>query len=239
MRIRRRIAALLAAGLTACAGASLPVLADDTAPTTGGTTAAQPEASADDRKTFRIVEENGRGSILQEPEDTAAFWEYPLLPAGQERSGRLCLVNDGPRVVAVTMTPDLPYGDEAAMLYLAGLHVAIRQAADGTTLYDGPYTGLADRVPLLSIPELKPGEEREYIVTVRCSFRYEGDPLQDSSEVSWLFRASAEIVTTPEDDGGPAELTAKILLAAALLLAAAGAALVIVRLVKRRKRRAQ
>ena len=148
---------------------------------------------------MKIVEQDGQGAILTEPLEYA-FWEHPLLPAGQERTGRFRITNETMRAVSVTMTPDLPYDDTVAMTYFAGLTVTIWRAEDGTVVYTGPYTGLADTVPLLSINPLRPGDSVEYGITLRCPFTYTGDPQEESSAVSWELSANAQIVTEQGGD---------------------------------------
>ena len=95
----------------------LPTVAETTAPGGGGPSAAETATTGQGEavdKVYRIVEEDGQGSILSEPTDFA-FWEYPLLPAGQQKSGSFRVVNDSSRAVSLTMTPDLPYNDETAL----------------------------------------------------------------------------------------------------------------------------
>ena len=219
----RRGAALLAALLAAAILA--PSAAADGAPAGG---------EAD--KVYRIVEEDGQGEILAEPMEDA-FWEYPLLPAGQERTGRFRVVNGTPRTVALTMTPVLPYDDPAALTYFSQLSITLEQE-DGSLLYEGPYTGLADQMPLLSVEELEPGEAREYLVTIRCPFSYAGDPSAESSPVSWEFRASARTVTGPAEDTSREEI-AKLLIAAVAILVVIGVILLIVKLVRGRRKASQ
>ena len=204
----RRGAALLAALLAAAILA--PSAAADGAPAGG---------EAD--KVYRIVEEDGQGEILAEPMEDA-FWEYPLLPAGQERTGRFRVVNGTPRTVALTMTPDLPVDDREALLYFSNLRVILRQA-DGTVAYDGPYTGLAA------------GEAAEYPVTLRCAFSYTGDPETESAPAVWNFQASARLDGSPDGEGRLSGTT-KILLVVTAFLLAVSAALPAARAVRSRKR---
>ncbi|HIW73438.1 MAG TPA: hypothetical protein H9684_03875 [Firmicutes bacterium] len=216
----RRGAALLAALLAAAILA--PSAAADGAPAGG---------EAD--KVYRIVEEDGQGEILAEPMEDA-FWEYPLLPAGQERTGRFRVVNGTPRTVALTMTPDLPVDDREALLYFSNLRVILRQA-DGTVAYDGPYTGLADAPPLLSFENLRAGEAAEYTVTLRCAFSYTGDPETESAPAVWNFQASARLDGSPDGEGRLSGTT-KILLVVTAFLLAVSAALPAARAVRSRKR---
>ncbi|HJD23411.1 MAG TPA: hypothetical protein H9694_04610 [Firmicutes bacterium] len=238
---RRRIipAGLLAALLALSVWLpALPAAAD----TSGGeteasaSTAVPPETDAAD-KVYRIVEQDGQGAILSEPSE-AAFWEYPLLPGGLEKAGRFRVVNETPRAVALTMTPALPYDDPAALTYFSQLRITLEQE-DGSLLYEGPYTGLADQTPLLSVEELKPGEAREYLVTIRCPFSYTGDPSAESSPVSWEFRASARMVTDPIEDDSSQEGIAKLLIAAVAVLVVIGVILRIVKLVRGRRQASQ
>ena len=244
---RRRIipAGLLAAllALSVCLPA-LPAAAEETATQTtdaGGeeaaasaSTAASETDAAD--KVYRIVEQDGQGAIVSEPEEDA-FWEYPLLPGGLEKAGRFRVVNETPRAVALTMTPALPYDDPAALTYFSQLSITLEQE-DGSLLYEGPYTGLADQMPLLSVEELEPGEAREYLVTIRCPFSYAGDPSAESSPVSWEFRASARTVTGPAEDTSREEI-AKLLIAAVAILVVIGVILLIVKLVRGRRKASQ
>ncbi len=213
----------------------LRTVAETTAPGGGGSSAVETTTTGRGEavdKVYRIVEEDGQGSILSEPTDFA-FWEYPLLPAGQQKSGSFRVVNNSSRAVSLTMTPDLPYNDETALTYMAGLHILIEQE-DGTPVYEGPYTGLADRVPLISIGKLGAGESTTYTITLRCPFAYTGDPEMESSAVSWDFHASARIVTEPA--GNPARdwIMLGFIVAAAFLVV--GGVLLAVRFVRRRSK---
>lgn len=213
----------------------LPTVAETREPGGGGPSAAETATTGQGEavdKVYRIVEEGGQGSILSEPTDFA-FWEYPLLPAGQQKSGSFRVVNDSSRAVSLTMTPDLPYNDETALTYMAGLHILIEQE-DGTLVYEGPYTGLADRVPLISIGKLDAGESATYTVTLRCPFAYTGDPEMESSAVSWDFHASARIVTEPEDNPARGWIMLGFIVAAAFLVV--GGVLLAVRFVRRRSK---
>lgn len=224
----RRLACL--AGLLAAVLTAFPAAADSTQTGSGATSATASQSEPVDKE-FRIVEQDGQGAILTEPLEYA-FWEHPLLPAGQERTGSFRITNETMRAVSVTMTPDLPYDDTVAMTYFAGLTVIIWQAEDGTVVYTGPYTGLADTVPLLSINPLRPGDSVEYGITLRCPFTYTGDPQEESSAVSWELSANAQIVT---EQGGSPSVGGIVLLIAALLLVAG----IILLAVRRSRRRAE
>ena len=84
------------------------------------------------------------GSALTSEDQTAAFWEYPQLTAGQtRRNGGLTLINHslGPVKVALDSV-QFPYDNEEALTYLNALHLTIRDGDQ--VLYDGAFSRLGD-----------------------------------------------------------------------------------------------
>ena len=90
------------------------------------------------------MDDSGTGMIAENPAQ-AAFWEYPILPAGQTKltQGTLTIKNNTGRDATVRLEEvELPYDDPAALDYLAALTITIR---DGdAVLYNGPYSAIND-----------------------------------------------------------------------------------------------
>lgn len=149
------------------------------------------EEPSDSVKSFTILNKGSGYSMAEEP-DSAVFWEYPTLPAGQQREGTLKVVNQSDKTEIFSLASiDLPYTDDEALLYLASLHITVSQAG-GDVLYDGLYSGIADDNGLkIDQLTLQPGESQEYHITMRCAFNYSGDPAQTSSRITWRVKASS------------------------------------------------
>lgn len=143
-------------------------------------------------KAFVIVGDGVNG-VIPEP-DAAAFWECPMLSAGQARTdGQLRITNDDKAAVDVRLKDVvLPYGDEEALAYLDALRIRV---TDGdTVLYDGAYTRIAEEGGLeLTVQELPRGSTRTFGIELYCSFAYTGQPI--GTQVRWDWEASPSAVT--------------------------------------------
>ncbi len=156
----------------------------------GGVPAAA-ETQTVDEKTITFSETADGGVITAEP-NQPAVWEFPVIPAGQARkAGTLRLRNDSSSAIHFQLKEiQLPYGDNAALAYLDALRITVTEGEQ--TLYDGPYSRIADEGGLkLDMKDWAPGAVRELSIALRCSFAYEGDPAQASKEISWVFAVSA------------------------------------------------
>ena len=139
---------------------------------------------------FSVTEEGGQ--FAAEP-DQPAVWEFPLVPAGQtRRAGTLRLRNDSDATVHLRLEQiELPYGDTAALTYLDALRITVTEGDQ--TLYDGPYSRIADADGGLKLETASwaPGATRELSIALRCPCSYEGNPAEVSKEITWVFSASA------------------------------------------------
>lgn len=202
----------------------------DTAATEADPSLSENEPS-DDMKSFVITENNGEGTILEQP-DSMMFWEYPELPAGQLREGTLEVVNQCDKEVTYSLDHiDLPYTDKDALTYLASLHITVSEA-DGSTLYDGPFSGIsgADGLNIKNVP-LQPNESRKYHIAIQCAFAYTGDSTQIASRVvKWYFKASSTSIAKKGVSGAT-----KILITVIISLLVVGVLLALVQWIRYRK----
>ncbi len=155
-------------------------------------------------KTVALFMDETQGRIDVTPSD-AAFWEYPTLRAGEDRSaGTLVVKNTGTQTAAMTMEAvPLPYGDEQRMAYLDHLTLTVKEG--DTVLYDNTYSHINDPEGglRLAYSEMAPGEEHTYTVKMSCDYTYAGDPTVDAMTMPWTFTARAVTTTYEEGDGLP------------------------------------
>ncbi|MDD2362704.1 MAG: hypothetical protein PHH84_07120 [Oscillospiraceae bacterium] len=185
------IASVLSAFLTAI---NLNALALPATGTTDATTVAQDNISTEDSlKTFRLTKQNGQGMIIQEP-SLRMFWEYPLLPAGQTRQGKIIIRNETEKVIDLKLFKIiLPKSNKAAMDYLSSLKIKVTDP-NGTVLYKGYYNEITDRNELDHfIPSPNPGEAVEYFISMHCRFNYSGVPSNDTAPVVWNIIADEKV----------------------------------------------
>ena len=162
----------------------------------GSAAETEPESSLSETAPYVQIEEKtitltAGGKITMEPEGQAAFWEYPLLQAGEvRRAGTLRLVNAGDKAVNFRLSQiDLPYGNVEALTYLDALRITVTEGE--TVLYDGTYSRIADSDGLqLEMENWQPGSERVLTIRLRCEFGYAGEPETVSVPISWAFSAS-------------------------------------------------
>lgn len=139
------------------------------------------------------------GAITASP-NTAAFWEYPLLRAGEQFhvEGTLVIRNDSAITASMVMEPvALPYGDEAKLTYLDNVMLTVKEG--DTVLFDNSYTHINDPQGGLSLifNDMAPGESHTYTITMYCKYTYDGDVYADAVPMSWRFSAKAQ--NTPEE----------------------------------------
>ena len=105
-------------------------------------------------------------------------------------------------------------------------------------LYDGPYSRIADADGLkIEIKDMRPGEVREYVITMQCDFTYEGDVSMVATPVPWEFSATSSYLVTPPRPSLWEDPLVAVLLCAAGALIVVIVAVVIVRAVLAKKRR--
>lgn len=147
-------------------------------------------------KEFVLMDDSGTGMIAENPAQ-AAFWEYPILPAGQTKltQGTLTIKNNTGRDATVRLEEvELPYDDPAALDYLAALTITIR---DGdVVLYNGPYSAINDGGLQLTVP-VASGQMKSYTISLHCAFAYEGDPAAAAKPLFWAFSATSTVVENP------------------------------------------
>ncbi|MCI8554385.1 MAG: hypothetical protein HFJ80_05510 [Clostridiales bacterium] len=105
-------------------------------------------------------------------------------------------------------------------------------------LYDGAYSHIADEDGLkIEIPNMQPGEVREYTVTLQCDFTFEGDAALLAMPIPWRFSASSSYTVIPERPSFWSDpLMASLLCAAGALLIVIGAAAAVRAVWRKRKR---
>ena len=135
--------------------------------------------------------------MIAENPAQAAFWEYPILPAGQTKltQGTLTIKNNTGRDATVRLEEvELPYDDPDALDYLAALTITIR---DGdAVLYNGPYSAINDGGLQLTVP-VASGQMKSYTISLHCAFSYEGDPAAAAKPLFWAFSATSTVVENP------------------------------------------
>lgn len=143
-------------------------------------------------KVYIITEQDEQGVVLQQPE-RRVFWEYPLLSAGQTRTGKLYIKNvTGNRLDFSPSSINLPYGDKQALIYISKLRIKIEAA--GELLYQGSYGNIAGRSGTnFTFPPLDPGETGEYTITLSCPFNFEGNPANETEAVEWKITAETDV----------------------------------------------
>ena len=130
------------------------------------------------------------GAAMTSEDETAAFWEYPQLTAGQSRrDGGLTFINQSFGTVTVDVTDlKLPYDDADALTYLGALRLTVR---DGDrVLYDGAFSRLSD-VGLTAPVTLKGGETRRLSIDLSCDFAYTGAASCGGKVIYWNFTATS------------------------------------------------
>ena len=166
--------------------------------------AQRPESMDTLTKTYILNISETQGSIEAQPM-TPAFWEYPVLRAGEQYAqGTMIIRNSSSYTAAMELTDvTLPYGDEAKLSYLD--HLQLTVCKGDQVIYDNTYAHINDEEGGLKIAldAIAPGEEHTYSIRMRCRYDYAGDPTADVSQVAWLFSASTITTTYEEPEGLP------------------------------------
>lgn len=183
--------------------------------------AERPENMETLSKTYVLNISETHGSIEATPA-TPAFWEYPVLRAGEDYvEGTVVIRNDSNYTASMTLKEiTLPYGDTAKLRYLDHLELTVSEGDQ--VLYDNTYAHVNDEEGglKLALDEMAPGEEHIYTIRLRCRYDYAGDPYADVAQVAWLFGASTQTTTYEESEGLPdwAKLTVIIFAVMIVLL---------------------
>lgn len=113
-----------------------------------GVPALKASAREGDEKAYVLTVQDGLGLTLPTPEEPA-FWEYPTLPAGQQRvGGVLRLANTGTLPVDLTLQEiELPYGDEEALAYLNHLRIVVAERKEATASAEEVAAPLSTTAP--------------------------------------------------------------------------------------------
>ncbi len=166
--------------------------------------AERPESMETLSKLYVLNISETRGSIEATPA-TPAFWEYPVLRAGENYiEGTTIIRNDSDYTASMTLNEiTLPYGESAKLNYLDHLELTVTEGDQ--VLYDNTYAHINDEEGglKLDLEAMAPGEEHTYTIQLRCRYDYKGDPYADVAQVAWLFGASTQTTTFEESEGLP------------------------------------
>lgn len=183
--------------------------------------AERPESMDTLSKTYVLNIMQMRGSIEATPA-TPAFWEYPVLRAGETyTAGTMIIRNNSEYTASMELNEiTLPYGDAAKLRYLDHLELTVSEGEQ--VLYDNTYAHINDEEGglKLALENMAPGEEHTYTIELRCRYDYTGDPFADVAQVAWLFGATTQTTTYEEPEGLPqwAKLTVIIFAVMIVLL---------------------
>lgn len=183
--------------------------------------AERPESMDTLSKTYVLNIMQMRGSIEATPA-TPAFWEYPVLRAGETyTAGTMIIRNNSEYTASMELNEiTLPYGDAAKLRYLDHLELTVSEGEQ--VLYDNTYAHINDEEGglKLALENMAPGEEHTYKIELRCRYDYTGDPFADVAQVAWLFGATTQTTTYEEPEGLPqwAKLTVIIFAVMIVLL---------------------
>lgn len=197
-------------------------------------------ASAEDfQKIYTLRMSETSGSIEVTP-GGAAFWEYPVLRAGEDHVEGTMVVKNASDYTASMELLDiaLPYGDAQRMAYLDQLLLTVKEG--DTVLFDNTYSRINDVEGGLNIrlDQMAPGEEHTYTVKLRCRYTYTGDPAVDAVTMLWDFSARGTTTTYEGPEGLPqwVQISLVGLAATIVLLIVITIIRAIVRFIKRRKK---
>ncbi|HOB36653.1 MAG TPA: hypothetical protein PKX71_04070 [Candidatus Avimonas sp.] len=143
-------------------------------------------------KIYLITERDGQGVVMEKPE-RRVFWEYPLLSAGQTRTGTLYIKNETQNSLDFSKSSiNLPYDDQQALLYIVNLKISVLSSS-GEPLYQGSYGSITESFGnSFKLPPLDPGETGEFTITLSCPFYYTGTPENQTAAVEWKITPSNE-----------------------------------------------
>lgn len=198
---------------------------------------------AEEEREYRLTGE-GSDFTFTMTEGDLTFWEAPQLTTGQSREGGvITLRNETDRWVNFTLVSvSLPYGDEAALTYLDGVSLVIKEG--DTVLYHGPFTRLMDeeRAPI-RFEEVEPGGVRQLTLSAFCAYTYAG-AVPSYRSLVWSFApeiGSAPTSTAavrPTDPFGGMQTRFNwqpVVIAAGAVVAASGLTGIIMWLIRRKR----
>jgi hypothetical protein len=170
----------------------------------------------DNLKIYIVKQENGQGTMLEQP-NRRMFWEYPLLSAGQTRTGKMYIKNETEQKLDFSLSMiNLPYDNEQALLYITNLKIEVT-SSNGELLYQGSYSNIVDRDGMnIEFPPLEPGNTEEFTITMSCPFNYTGNPENQTAAIEWKITAASEI-----DNDKPSNQTIALIFCVGLLCVAA------------------
>ena len=181
--------------------------------------AERPESMETLSKTYVLNISETHGSIEATPA-TPAFWEYPVLRAGENYvEGTMIIRNDSDYTASMTLDEiTLPYGESEKLAYLDHLELTVKEG--DTVLFDNTYAHINDEEGGLKLvlEAMAPGEEHTYSIHLRCRYDYEGDPYADVAQVAWLFGASTQTTTYEEAQGLPEWAKLTVIIFAAMIV---------------------
>ena len=156
------------------------------------------------KKSYSLLLDGSTGIIQETPHDTAAFWEFPTIPAGQTNvNGELTVVNHSAEAVDFYLKEiELPYNNTKALAYLDSLHIIVQEGK--SVLYNGTYSRIAEVNGLTMIKRsIQPDEQVTYTISLYCDFDYTGDVYTASVPVPWRFSATTALSKGKADSIGP------------------------------------
>lgn len=184
-------------------------------PSSTGQTQVTAAQESDSIKTYTITESEG-GTIIENPTHRM-FWEYPVVPAGQSRTGKIYIKNDTD--YELDLSPSsviLPFDNQQALKYLSYLHLTLINSK-GQTVFDGRYTEITENGGI-DFPSPAPGKTEGLIITVRCRFDYTGKPEDETAPVRWEVSAKKKQVERQKAPGFVVPAVIIVVLAAVLFV---------------------
>lgn len=170
-----------------------------------------PASAQVDEKTVAVVDDGDSVKIAASPED-AAFWEKPIMSAGQIRlqPGTLRLVNNSTKTVDFSLSEIvLPYGNLAALTYLDDLWITIKEG--DAVVYENTYSRIAGENGFsIHMEQWAPGSERVFSIWMECPFTYDGGKPSDIMEgiITWDFKLEYTVpVVTTQPSSAPSEVS--------------------------------
>lgn len=167
-------------------------------------TVTMPVSAEDLRKTYTLQMSETHGYIETTPR-TAAFWEYPVMRAGEDHvEGTMTVKNASAYTANMEMAAvSLPYGDEQRMAYLDELMLTVKEG--DTVLFDNSYSHINDPEGGLHLKyeNMAPGEEHTYTIKLYCRYTYAGDAAEDAVSMLWNFSARTTTTTYEGPQGLP------------------------------------
>lgn len=133
-------------------------------------------------KGYTAWTENGKTAISTR--DGVAFWEQPMLGAGQSVQGELSLANRSKHLLDVAWdTLALPQKNTPAWQYLSQLQVDIRKGDE--TLFSGAYTDLPQALEKLTLTNMPYRRTQTYTLFISRDFLAQGAAV--AVDIPWTF----------------------------------------------------